>query len=126
MRRDSLGPSKALGPKGSYDAYFRIWETVSRVPRGKVSSYGSIARLSGLPRQARLAGYALHNLPPGMDIPWHRVINSAGRISLPGIRGETQARLLKREGVVFHQGKIDLKRFGWHTGHHRSARLRRA
>ena len=98
---------------GVNDSYLRIWRTVSRIPRGKVASYGTIARLSGLNGQARLAGYALHNLPPGSEIPWHRVINSGGRISLPGRRGVEQARLLKIEGVPYDRGGIDMERFGW-------------
>lgn len=95
------------------DSYLRIWRTVSRIPRGKVASYGTIARLSGFPRHARLAGYALHNIPPGTDIPWHRVINAGGRISLAGERGAQQKRLLTQEGLVFARGGIDMRKFGW-------------
>jgi methylated-DNA-protein-cysteine methyltransferase-like protein len=95
------------------DSYLRIWRTVSRIPRGKVASYSTVARLSGLHGQARLAGYALHNLPPGSGIPWHRVINSGGKISLPGRRGDEQARLLKMEGIPYEKRGVDMKRFGW-------------
>jgi len=84
-----------------------------KIPRGKVASYGTIARLSGYPRQPRMAGYALRNLPPGTDIPWQRVVNAQGKISLPGESGADQRRLLEKEGIVFLQGKIDMKRFGW-------------
>jgi methylated-DNA-protein-cysteine methyltransferase-like protein len=95
------------------DTYLRIWETVSRIPRGKVASYGEIARLSGFPRQGRLAGYALHNIPPGAGIPWHRVINARGMVSLPGRRGARQEELLRKEGVVFDKGRIDMARYRW-------------
>ena len=101
-----------MGRSGK-DSYLRIWNAVERIPRGKVASYGTIARVSGLPGQARLAGYALHNLPPGTGIPWQRVINARGRISLPGRRGEEQECLLKREGIEFTRGVIDMVKFGW-------------
>jgi methylated-DNA-protein-cysteine methyltransferase related protein len=98
------------------DTYLRIWRTVERIPRGKVASYGTVATLSGFPRQARLAGYALHNLPGGTGIPWHRVINAKGKISLPGKRGEEQERLLRKEGIVFTQGIIDMLKCEWRPG----------
>jgi methylated-DNA-protein-cysteine methyltransferase-like protein len=93
--------------------YLRIWRTVLRIPKGKVASYGRIAALSGFPRQGRLAGYALHNLPVGSDIPWHRVINARGKISLPGKRGEEQGRLLREEWIAFVGGMIDMKKYEW-------------
>ncbi|MGA9120859.1 MAG: MGMT family protein [Bacteroidota bacterium] len=94
-------------------SHLRIWRTVVRIPRGKVASYGTVARLSGFPSQPRLAGYALHHLPPGTDIPWQRVINARGVISLPGGRGEEQRRLLEKEGIVFHRGRVDMTKYGW-------------
>ena len=97
----------------SLDAYPRIWRTVSRIPRGKVASYGTIARLSGFPTQPRIAGYALHKLPDGIEIPWHRVINARGRISLPGKSGAEQRRLLEKEGILFVRDVINMKKFGW-------------
>jgi len=95
--------------------YQEIWEMVQQIPKGKVATYGEIAGLSGLLGQARQVGYALHALPPNSDIPWHRVINSQGKISLPKTNGHyvKQKRLLKREGVVFKRDKVDLKKFGW-------------
>jgi methylated-DNA-protein-cysteine methyltransferase-like protein len=103
-------------PRTGNSSYLRIWQTVLRIPRGKVASYGRIAALSGFPRQGRLAGYALHNLPGGTGIPWHRVINARGRISLPGKRGEEQGRLLREEGIVFTRGIIDMKKCEWLPG----------
>lgn len=95
--------------------YERIYATVRTIPRGRVATYGEVASESGLPRQARLVGYALHNLPPGSDVPWHRVINAQGRVSLPDTDGmyERQVRLLRKEGVAFTRGVVDLARFGW-------------
>jgi methylated-DNA-protein-cysteine methyltransferase-like protein len=68
-----------------------------------------------MPGQARLAGYALHNLPPGTDVPWHRVINARGTISLPKSTGayKRQREKLEAEGIVLLHGRVDLSRFGW-------------
>ena len=95
--------------------YSIIWQTVKRIPRGKVATYGQIARMTGLDGQARLVGYALHNIPHGMEIPWHRVINSKGMISLPKLSGgyERQKKLLLKEKIVIRKEKVDLKSFGW-------------
>ena len=79
-----------------------------------MATYGQIARISGFPGHARLVGYALHNLPHLSDVPWHRVINARGMISLPKADGAyaEQKRLLVREGVVFRNDRVDLVRFG--------------
>ena len=92
-----------------------IWEIVRQIPKGKVATYGEVAREAGLPGQARLVGYALHNLPINVDIPWHRVINAQGRISLPRAGGDylKQKQLLLKEGIAFVNEKIELKKFGW-------------
>jgi len=97
------------------DVYGRIWEAVKKIPQGRVSTYGAIAQLAGLPGQARLVGYAMFNLPAGADVPWHRVVNAGGKISLPPGResGRRQKILLKREGVTFAGEKLDLKLVGW-------------
>jgi len=95
----------------------RIHAAVRRIPRGRVATYGDVARLAGLPGQARLVGYALHAAPPGSRLPWHRVVNAQGRISLgrgvPG--GDLEQRFrLEREGVVFDaNGRIALSRWRW-------------
>ena len=92
----------------------RIHEAVSRIPRGRVATYGQIARLAGLSGQARLVGYAMHALPTGSRVPWQRVINARGEISLPGSSAVRQRELLEREGVRFDaKGRIDLDRFLW-------------
>jgi methylated-DNA-protein-cysteine methyltransferase related protein len=96
--------------------YRRIYATVSRIPRGRVATYGQIASLANLPRQARLVGYALASLRAESGVPWHRVVNAEGRISLRanGLgHDELQAVLLRREGVRFVQGVIPLERFLW-------------
>jgi methylated-DNA-protein-cysteine methyltransferase related protein len=95
--------------------YFKIWESVEKIPHGKVSTYGTIASLSGYPEQPRLVGYALHGLPMDSAVPWHRVINAEGKISFPnGSRAFLEQRKkLEAEGIEFTGEKIDLRMFGW-------------
>jgi methylated-DNA-protein-cysteine methyltransferase-like protein len=104
------------GPAGSR-AYAGIYATVRRVPRGRVATYGQIARVAGLPGHARMVGYALSALREGSGVPWHRVVNAAGRISLrSGDRpmDAVQRFLLEREGVCFGSGgAIRLRQFQW-------------
>jgi len=98
--------------------YERIYAAVRRVPRGVVATYGQIAELAGIPRQARRIGYALSALPPDSNVPWHRVINSRGEISLRTAGGSEnlQKRLLKQEGVRFDRdGRIPLDQFRWRS-----------
>ena len=95
----------------------RVHRVVRRIPAGRVASYGLIARLAGMPRAARQVGYALHALPVDSAVPWHRVVNAAGRISERGSASEIallQRARLEAEGVEFDgRGQIDLERFGW-------------
>ena len=93
----------------------RILAVVDSIPRGRVASYGQVAREAGLPRHARLVGRVLASLPAGTKIPWHRVLNSAGRISLrPGPGASRQARRLTREGVkVAKSGRVNLRTSRW-------------
>ena len=94
--------------------YARIYAAVQRIPRGRVATYGQIAALADLPRRARQVGYALHALPPGSPVPWQRVVNARGEVSLPGLAGARQRELLAAEGVeVGASGRIDLKAFQW-------------
>ncbi len=97
----------------------RIWAVVRRIPRGRVATYGQVATLAGLGRNARQAGYALHALPDGSPVPWHRVLNARGAVSLPPMSGAdlTQRIRLEKEGVRFDaRGRVDLARFGWNGG----------
>lgn len=95
-------------------AYRAIYATVRRIPAGRVASYGQVALEAGLRGAARQVGYALHALPGGSAVPWHRVINAQGRISLRDHSGITQRLLLGREGVRFDAGaRVDLVQFGW-------------
>ena len=92
-----------------------ILSTVMLIPYGKVASYGQIAALAGLPKHARLVGRVLSQMESESTVPWHRVINSQGKISLSRLDdsgyNEQQARLLS-EGVTINKGKISFKQFG--------------
>jgi len=92
----------------------QIYAVVKQIPQGKVATYGQIATLAGYYRQARQVGYALHAVPSD-DIPWHRVINAQGRISLNlEMGGAVQRKLLEDEGVVFSPaGVISLHTYQW-------------
>ena len=91
----------------------RIWQVVAQIPCGCVATYGQVAALAGLPRGARRVGRAMAQLPAGSALPWHRVINAAGRSAIAGAGGVQQRRLLRAEGVVFLNGKVDLGRWQW-------------
>lgn len=101
------------------DRYSRIWQTVQLIPKGQVATYGQIADLAGLPGRARLVGKALGKIPnkqwQGQPVPWFRVVNSQGKISLPkGSDGfNKQQHLLQEEGVVMIGAKIRLRDFQW-------------
>ncbi len=109
--------SRSRRPTASESAYARIYAAVSRVPPGRVATYGQIAIVADLPGHARMVGYALSALGEGSRVPWHRIVNAAGRISLrTGDRpmDEIQRFLLEREGVCFGKaGAIPLARFRW-------------
>ncbi len=113
-----MSPRTASGAhrRGSLNAYDLIWAVVRRIPRGRVATYGQVAALAGLPGRARLAGYALHASSPD-SLPWHRVVNAAGRLSLArhdAAGGMTQRIRLEREGVRFDaRGRVRLAAHLW-------------
>lgn len=94
----------------------KIYQVVLKIPKGKVATYGQVARLAGNSRWARVVGYALHVNPAFGIIPCHRVVNREGRVA-PGFAfgGEgVQRAMLEDEGIVFEaDGSIDLSKFGW-------------
>ncbi len=97
------------------ESFERIWATIRRIPLGKVATYGQIAAEAGYPKQPRLTAQALANVPPGMELPWFRVINAQGRISIPeGSRGhKEQKKHLQHEGVKFERERVDLALYRW-------------
>jgi methylated-DNA-protein-cysteine methyltransferase-like protein len=99
-----------------FDRWVRnVWQVVEGIPRGHVLTYGEVARLAGMSRAARRVSQAMRRAPRGMSLPWHRVVNAAGRISFPSDSSgyRQQKDRLEREGVVFVKGKIDLERYGY-------------
>ena len=92
-----------------------VWQVVSGIPCGHVLTYGEVARLAGMSRAARMVSQAMRRAPRSQKLPWHRVINAQGKISIPqdSPYHQRQKELLESEGVVFLNGKIDLNRFGY-------------
>lgn len=113
--REFLGPRVRDTPAPRPDPSFfrRVYGLTRRIPRGRVTTYGALARALGVPRGARTVGWALGACPE--DVPWHRVVNAQGGISFrpsPGFR--LQRALLRAEGVRFNRrGRIDLMKYGW-------------
>jgi methylated-DNA-protein-cysteine methyltransferase-like protein len=100
--------------------YAEVYDLVRRIPPGRVTTYGAVARMLANARAARAVGYALRALPPGTDVPWQRVINAQGQISLKSRHpGETtrQRELLEQEGISFGaDDRVDLDRYRWGAG----------
>ena len=104
----------ARSPKS--DRYRRIYTVVRRIPKGRVATYGQVAQLAGLPGCARQVGYALHALAEDTVVPWQRVVNAQGRISLRREAGmdRVQRQLLEAEGLRFGaDDRLDLASRRW-------------
>ena len=96
--------------------FSKIYNVVSKIPKGKVATYGQVARLAGNPRWSRVVGYALHSNPEPFIIPCHRVVNREGKTSSAFAFGgeDVQKNLLIKEGITFNEdGCVDLKAYGW-------------
>lgn len=111
-------PPKKPKPKRPSEASQRffdaVYELVREIPRGRVATYGQIGGLLERSGGARTVGWAMRALPRGGNVPWQRVINSQGHISLTGRSAALQKALLESEGVVFDEtGRVDLRKFGW-------------
>ncbi|WP_372983219.1 MGMT family protein [Marinobacter sediminum] len=93
----------------------KIWQVVLSIPQGRVASYGQVASMAGLGRQARYIGRALGKLPAGHSVPWYRVIRSNGQIAFPeGTETfATQKKLLEQEGVEVKNGRIPMRHYQW-------------
>lgn len=106
--------NKGMTPEGA-PLYEQIYTAVRMIPRGRVSTYGTIARLVG-GCSAQMVGFALAAVTKDDDVPWQRVINAKGKISPHGFGfgSALQRDLLEEEGVVFDlESRVDLERFGW-------------
>ena len=124
-KRAELGAvRRPTAGRGGAAARFQraVYRLVEAIPRGRVATYGQLAAILGWPRAARAVGYAMRNCPEGL--PWHRVVNASGGISLRANVGSmlTQRVLLEQEGVPVRRGRIRLDQHRW-PGPRRSRRL---
>jgi methylated-DNA-protein-cysteine methyltransferase related protein len=90
-----------------------VYRLIKKIPRGKVTTYGELARSLRLPGGARAVGYAMAACPSGQGIPWHRVVGAGGRLLIPEPHGSLQRRLLESEGVKLEGARINMSLFGW-------------
>lgn len=110
-----MSSDKKIEKTANVDWYRNVWKVVSEIPSGHVLTYGEVARLAGLPTAARRVSQALRRAPRQMELPWHRVINSQGKISFPEDSSgwKRQKDKLEDEGVIFMKGKVNLDQFGY-------------
>jgi methylated-DNA-protein-cysteine methyltransferase-like protein len=112
----AMGADAARSPAAAANFYDRVFDIVARIPPGRVTTYGWIARAVGAPRSARVVGYALHAGVRRHGVPCHRVLNRDGELSGAWAWGDPQImrQLLEGEGIEFDQrGRVNLQRFGW-------------
>jgi methylated-DNA-protein-cysteine methyltransferase-like protein len=110
----SMNPYRNIGSK-DYSVYQKIYDVVGQIPKGKVATYGQVARIVGR-ITARMVGYAMAALRGRTDVPWQRVINYKGEVSARahGDGSTRQRKLLMAEGIRFDsQGRVDLKKVRW-------------
>jgi methylated-DNA-protein-cysteine methyltransferase related protein len=90
-----------------------VYGLIKKIPRGKVTTYGALARKLQLSGGARAVGYAMAACPSGRGIPWHRVVGAGGHLRIPEPHGSLQRCLLETEGVTIVDGRINMTLFGW-------------
>ncbi|WP_223670895.1 MGMT family protein [Kangiella shandongensis] len=95
----------------------QVYFWVKQIPKGQVTSYGTIAKLAGFPRHARHVSKALGSAPDRQRLPWQRVIGADGKIAFSPDSDHyaIQQKLLQQEGVIVKKGKVDLKLFAWRS-----------
>ena len=118
-----LGIRKRNPDKSSWEPIYR---QVKLIPRGRVISYGELARRVHLRGGARVAGYAMAACPSGRGIPWHRVLGAGGHIRLREPVAALQRRMLESEGVQFIGNRVDMKLHAWTKPRHSNPRSRAA
>lgn len=101
------------GSKHKQMSWESIYRLVKQIPRGRVTTYGSLAKALKVPGGARVVGYAMAGCPSGRGIPWHRVVGAGGRLIIREPYGGKQRRLLESEGVEVGLRSLDMQRFGW-------------
>ncbi len=90
-----------------------VYRLIKKIPQGRVTTYGELAKKLRLRGGARAVGYAMAACPSGKGIPWHRVVGAGGRLLIPEPHGSLQRRLLESEGVRMDFGRIDMNAYGW-------------
>ena len=100
--------SRKPGTADHNPALDAIWQVVCAIPRGRVSTYGAVARAAGLPGRARQTGFALRVAPEALNLPWHRVVGAGGHLAFPKASPQhrEQARRLRAEGVLVKNGRV--------------------
>jgi methylated-DNA-protein-cysteine methyltransferase related protein len=101
-------------------AWNEIYRLVKRIPRGRVTSYGEIARALRVRGGARVVGYAMAGCPNGQGIPWHRVVGAGGKLIIREPYGSLQRRMLGGEGIDISGARINYKKYGWSPSRKRS------
>jgi len=108
--------AEGSGMASGASTYQRIYDVVRRIPKGRVATYGQVARLAGMPGHARQVGYALNALNEDSGVPWHRVVNARGEVSQRSEAGYevVQREMLEAEGILFDgRGRLSLSRHQW-------------
>ena len=98
----------------------RVYGLVKKIPRGRVTTYGELAKALRLPGGARAVGYAMAACPSSRGIPWQRVVGAGGRLLIREPNAGLQRRLLEAEGIAIEGRAIDMKRHGWSPPKRRS------
>ena len=93
-----------------------MYRLVKRIPKGRVTTYGDLARKLQIPGGARVVGYAMASCPNGSGIPWHRVVGAGGKLLISEPHASLQRRLLETEGVVIDGRRIDMQHYSWSPG----------
>jgi methylated-DNA-protein-cysteine methyltransferase related protein len=97
-------------PRVSWDPVYKL---VKQIPRGRVTTYGALAKALRLRGGARTAGRAMAATPSGKGIPWHRVVGDHGKLLIPEPYGSIQRKLMQSEGIELVEFRVDLKRYLW-------------
>ena len=119
IQRWVLGNKHYNNAVSKSELYTRFYKIIQMIPSGRVATYGQIAEMAGYPGYARQVGYALRATPEGLELPWHRVINAQGQISIKsgGPYENVQRLMLEAEGIEFDQkGRVPLKKYRWYFG----------
>jgi methylated-DNA-protein-cysteine methyltransferase-like protein len=90
-----------------------VYKLVKKIPRGRVATYGEVARALRLRGGARAAGHAMAACPPGHGIPWHRVVGAGGRLLIAEPHASLQRRLLETEGVIMTERRVNMNQHAW-------------